>query len=56
LGILELLGRGEMAIHISDVSAVENIRDARAGISWFSAVCTGMFRDVRYRGLAGWLA
>src|ERR1700723_1544676 len=46
LGILELLVRGEVALHLSDFSADENIRNARAGIFGFSCVCAGVFRDV----------
>src|ERR1700731_1951998 len=56
LGILEQLGRGQMALHFSHVSADEDFRNARARLSGLPAVCDGMFRDVRYRGLAGGLA
>ena len=34
---------------------VEDICDAGAGVSGISAVCAGVFRDVRYRGMAGGL-
>src|SRR5579862_1488630 len=47
LGILELLGSGEMALHVSDVSRHEDFRDACAGISGISTLCAGVLHHVR---------
>lgn len=55
VGILELLGPSEVALHFSNVPAVEDLRDARAGVSRVPHVFTGVFCDVRYVGLAGGL-
>jgi hypothetical protein len=53
LGILELLGGGEMALHFSDVSEVEDFRNARTGVFWIFALRAGVFCDVRHGGMAG---
>src|SRR4029077_11461091 len=52
VGVLELLGGGEMALRLPDISGGENFRDAGAGLPWLSAVCSGMLCDVRYRVVA----
>src|SRR5271156_1633524 len=41
-----------MALHFSDVPALENFRDARARLSRLPSLCAGVFRNVRYRRLA----
>ena len=56
LGILEQLGGRQMALYFSHRAALEDFRDARAGISGISALRAGMFRDVRYGGMAGRMA
>ena len=47
---------GEMALHVSDVPADEDLRDARARLSRLYSFCPGMLRNVRYRLLARRLA
>jgi hypothetical protein len=56
VGILEQLGGREVALHFPDWSAMEDIRDAGTWVSGISAICAGMFRDVRYGCVARWLA
>src|SRR5271163_1061105 len=41
-----------MALHFSDVPALENFRDARARLSRLPSLCAGVFRNVRYCRLA----
>src|SRR5437868_2713129 len=51
LGVLELLGGGKMELHFSHLAERENLRDARAGVSWISAIRTRVLRHVRDRSL-----
>ena len=52
LGVLEQLGGSEMALHVSYVSAMEDIRDARAGLPRLPAIRAGVFRNVCHGRLA----
>ena len=52
VGVLELLGARKMDVRISDRSGMEDIPDARAGLSGFPVVCARMFRDVCDRRVA----
>ena len=52
VGVLELLGSGRMDLHFSNRPAMEDLPDARAGLSGFPGVCARMFRDVRNRRVA----
>src|SRR5579864_2213651 len=56
LGILEQLGAREVALYVSHVPAVEDLRNARARIPRLYSFCPGVLRDVRYRSLARSLA
>ena len=49
-GILELLGRHEMGIYDADVSELQNLRDACAGLSWIFSVRGGVLLRVRFCG------
>src|ERR1700733_14976693 len=45
-----------MALHVSDISGLEDFRNAGTGLPGISAVCAGMFRNVRNGGVARRLA
>src|SRR5262249_25543856 len=49
VGILELLGRGQMALHGADHGKPEDFRDAGAWLSRVPGVCARMLHDVRVR-------
>src|ERR1700687_3384099 len=46
VGILELLGGSEVDLHVSDFSAMEDLRNAFPRISGFPCFCARMLRDV----------
>src|SRR5512146_2320551 len=51
VGVLELLGGGEVALHVSDFSEHEDFRNADTRVSRVPAVRTGVLCDVRDGGV-----
>ena len=49
VGVLELLGARQVALHRSDHGEAEDLRDAAAGVSGLSGVRARMLHDVRVR-------
>src|SRR5439155_22584466 len=49
VGVLELLGARQVALYGADHGALEDLRDAGAGLPRLSGLCTRVLHDVRVR-------